>query len=147
MARLQGNWIMIRPEFGSNNIIVQYQDLVEVPPLPTLISIESHNLSVDRHDKEIQADKARLVWYSRLAIVMNQNQYKPPFATNKMAYNFTVHMPIYDVDENLKRHWFICERIWEAVDTTGEAKQVAQFVAALRKRALMWYMNFIENHN
>ena len=38
-----------------------------------------------------------------------------------------------------------CERMWHATDVTNHDKKIAQFVGALRKRALTWYMNFTEN--
>ena len=44
---LQGNWMVITPEFRSNNIIIQLATLMEVPPLPTLISLEEHIRSTD----------------------------------------------------------------------------------------------------
>ena len=37
--------------------------------------------------------------------------------------------------------------MWDTTDITDEDKQIAQFVGALRKRALTWYMNFIESQN
>ena len=37
--------------------------------------------------------------------------------------------------------------MWDAVDVTDENKQIAQFAGALRKRALTWYMNFMESQN
>ena len=35
--------------------------------------------------------------------------------------------------------------MWDVVDVTDDDKKIAQFVGALRKRALTWYMNFTEN--
>ena len=35
--------------------------------------------------------------------------------------------------------------MWDTTDVTDEDKQITQFAGALRKRALTWYMNFIEN--
>ena len=35
--------------------------------------------------------------------------------------------------------------MWDAADVTDDDKKIAQFVGALRKRALTWYMNFTEN--
>ena len=37
--------------------------------------------------------------------------------------------------------------MWDTTDVTDEDKQIAQFVGALRKRALTWYMNFTESQN
>ena len=35
--------------------------------------------------------------------------------------------------------------MWNIADVTDDDKQIAQFVGALRKRELMWYINFTEN--
>lgn len=35
--------------------------------------------------------------------------------------------------------------MWDAANVNDGDKKIAQFVGALRKRALTWYMNFIEN--
>ena len=35
--------------------------------------------------------------------------------------------------------------MWDIADVTEDDKKIAQFVGALRKRALTWYMNFTEN--
>ena len=35
--------------------------------------------------------------------------------------------------------------MWDAADVTDDDRKITQFVGALRKRALMWYMNFTEN--
>ena len=35
--------------------------------------------------------------------------------------------------------------MWDATDMTNDDKKIAQFAGALRKRALTWYMNLIEN--
>ena len=47
--------------------------------------------------------------------------------------------------EDPRRHWFIYERMWDVAYVTDDDKNIAQFVGALRKRALTWYMNFTEN--
>jgi len=59
---LQENWVMITLEFGTNNIIIQCPCLMEAHPLPTLISLEEHNLSTNQHDEEIQFEEDQLVW-------------------------------------------------------------------------------------
>ena len=59
---LFGNWVMIVPEFGSRNIIIQYLNMMEIPPLPTLLIIEPHNLSTDRSDEELQFEEIQLTW-------------------------------------------------------------------------------------
>ena len=53
-------------------------------------------------------------------------------------------IPLYEGDEDPRRHWFVCESTWEANQVTDEDKQMAQFVGALRKRELTWYMKFSE---
>lgn len=47
-----------------------------------------------------------------------------------MACYHTTHIPIYEGDEDLRKRWFICERIWDGIDIIDDAKQVAQFVGA-----------------
>ena len=48
-----GNWVVIMPEFGSQNIIIQYSDPTVNPPLPALLTLESHIPSTDRSDEEL----------------------------------------------------------------------------------------------
>lgn len=55
---LQGDWIVITPKYGTNNILIQFLDVMEAPSLPALISLEEHNSSVDQRDKEIQFEEA-----------------------------------------------------------------------------------------
>ena len=62
-----------------------------------------------------------------------------------MSHHHSVHISIYEAEEDPRRHWFVCERMWDAADVTDNDKQITQFVSALRKRALMWYMNFTKN--
>ena len=64
-----------------------------------------------------------------------------------MSHHHSVHIPIYEVEEDPRQHWFACERMWDAADITDEDKKITQFVGALRKRALTWYMNFTESQN
>ena len=63
-----------------------------------------------------------------------------------MACTQQTMIPIFEGDEDPRRHWFICETIWVANDVDNEDKQMHQFTAGLRKRALTWYMNFTNNH-
>lgn len=60
-----------------------------------------------------------------------------------MACHNTMHIPIYEGDEDPERQWFICETIWDTTDITNEAKQMAQFVGGLHKISLTCYMNYI----
>lgn len=48
---LQGNWIVITLEFGSNNILIQFPNLMEVAPLLVLISLQEHIPLTDRQHK------------------------------------------------------------------------------------------------
>ena len=54
----------------------------------------------------------------------------------------SAHIPLYEGDEDPRRHWFVCESTWEANQVTDEDRQMAQFTSALSKRELTWYMNF-----
>ena len=62
-----------------------------------------------------------------------------------MSTHHSVHIPTYEGEEDPRWHWFIYERIWDATDVTDDDKKIAQFVGALRKRALTLYMNLTEN--
>ena len=37
--------------------------------------------------------------------------------------------------------------MWDVADIMDENRQIAQFAGTLRKRALTWYMNFMESQN
>lgn len=80
-------------------------------------------------------------------IIKYQDLMEFPSTTNKMAYDHTTHILIYEGDKDARQHWFICEIIWDATNITNQAKQVAQFIGDLRKRVLTWYINFTKNHN
>ena len=56
----------------------------------------------------------------------------------------SAHIPLYEGDEDPRRHWFVCESTWEANQVIDEDRQMVQFAEALRKRALTWYMTFSE---
>jgi hypothetical protein len=45
-----------------------------------------------------------------------------------MGFN---HIPLYEGDEDPKRHWFKCENFLDAANITDEDKQMAQFKATL----------------
>jgi hypothetical protein len=51
----------------------------------------------------------------------------------KMGFN---HIPIYEGEEDLKHHWFMCEKFWDVADITYEDKQMAQFKYSLWNHAL-----------
>lgn len=73
---------------------------------------------------------------------MNIQQNRKP---KKMSHHHSVHIHIYEGEEDPKQHWFMCERMWDATNVTDDDKKIAQFAGALRNRALTWYTNFIEN--
>ena len=54
----------------------------------------------------------------------------------------SAHIPLYEGDEDPRRHWFIYELTWEANQVTDKDRQMAQIAGALRKRELTWYMTF-----
>jgi hypothetical protein len=37
------------------------------------------------------------------------------------------NIPLYEGDEDPRRHWFVCEKLWDATDITDEDKKMAQF--------------------
>ena len=49
----------------------------------------------------------------------------PKYNSSTMAHH---HIPIYEGEEDPKRHWFIYEAIWDVVDVTNEAKQITHFI-------------------
>ena len=60
-----------------------------------------------------------------------------------MGYR-SAHIPLYEGDEDPRRHWFVYESTWEANQVTDEDRQMVQFAGALRKRELKWFMTFSE---
>jgi len=52
------------------------------------------------------------------------------------------HIPVYEGEEDPKRHWFVCELFWVSANISDEDKKMAQFGAALHHRALTWFMNY-----
>jgi hypothetical protein len=69
---------------------------------------------------------------------------KPNIPNKKIKMGFD-HIPIYEGEEDPKRHWFVCEKFWNAADITNEDKQMAQFGATLRHHTLTWFMNYTKN--
>ena len=57
-----GNWVVITPEFGSQNIIIQYPDPTAIPCLQALLTLKPHNLLTDRSDEELQFEQIQLTW-------------------------------------------------------------------------------------
>jgi hypothetical protein len=62
--------------------------------------------------------------------LINQTSQKPIVPKKKTTMGLN-HIPIYEGDEDPKRHWFVCEKLWDATDITNEDKKMAQFGAAL----------------
>jgi len=57
------------------------------------------------------------------------------------------HIPLYEGDEDPKRHWFMCDKLWDVADITDEDKHMAQFGDTLQHRSLTWFMNYTKNQN
>ena len=54
----------------------------------------------------------------------------PPKEYNDSDFDMgheTTHIPLYEGDEDPRRHLFICELTWEANQVTDEDRQMAQF--------------------
>jgi hypothetical protein len=49
-----------------------------------------------------------------------------------------------DGSEDPEKHWFLCEAIWSIKNVIDEVVKWAQFITALRDRALSWYMKFVQ---
>jgi hypothetical protein len=60
----------------------------------------------------------------------------PARTKSKKATMGLNHIPIYEGDEDPKRHWFVYEKNWDASDITDEDKKIAQFGVVLQARAL-----------
>lgn len=136
-----GNWVMITPEFGSQNIIIQYSEPTINPPLPALLKLEPHVPLTDWSDEELQFEDIPLTWSTTHPTINPPTYNRQNTKNKKMSHHHSVHIPIYEGEEDPRRHWFICERMWDATDVTDEDKQIAQFASTLRKKALTWYMN------
>ena len=59
---LYGNWVTITLEFGLHNIIIHYSNPMTIPLLPTLLTLELHNLSTDRSSEELKFKEIWLTW-------------------------------------------------------------------------------------
>ena len=80
------------------------------------------------------------------SIIISQANIDQSKNSPKMDNHHWIHIEIYRGHDDPKRHCFIYERMWEVTDMTNNDKKIAQFVGALKKKALTWYMNFIQNH-
>ena len=110
-----------------------------IPLLPTLLTLEPHNPSTERSDEELQFEEIRLTWIKTHPIdnpSVSQSNIQQNRKCTKMYNHHSVHIPTYEGEEDLRQHWFVCERMWDAADVTDDDKKIAQFVGALRKRTL-----------
>ena len=41
------------------------------------------------------------------------------------------NIPLYEGDKDPRIHWFVCEKLWDAIDIIEKDKQMAQFRASL----------------
>ena len=115
------------------------------PPLPALLTFEPQIPSTDRSDEELQFEEIQLTW-STTHLTINPPVYdQHNTKIKKMLHHHSIHIPIYEGEEDPIWHWFICERMWDAADVTDDDKKITQFAGVLRKRALTWYINFAEN--
>jgi hypothetical protein len=57
-----------------------------------------------------------------------------------------MRLPIFkgDGSEDLDRHWFMWEAVWNIKNITNEAVKRNQFSTTLRDRALRWYMKLVQ---
>ena len=115
------------------------------PPLPVLLTHELHVSSTNRSNEELQFEEIQLTWSATHPTINPPTHDRQNTKNKKMSHHHSVHIPIYEGEEDPRRRWFFCERMWDAADVTDEDNQIAKFVGALRKRALTWYMNFMEN--
>jgi hypothetical protein len=106
------------PGFGSQNIIIQYSNPMVNPPLLALLTLEPHIPSIDRSDEELQFEEIRLTW-STAHPTLNPS-HRQSTKNTKMMHHHSVHIPIYEGEEDPKRHSFTCERMWDAPDVTNE---------------------------
>ena len=61
-----------------------------------------------------------------------------------MALN---HMPIYEGDNDLEKHWFAYGNYWTTNGINDEDKKMEQTTATIRKHDLTWFMNLTEKQN
>jgi hypothetical protein len=78
---------------------------------------------------------------SQMKSMINQTSQKYIVLKKKTTMGLN-NILIYEGDKDPKIHWFVCEKLWDAVDITDEYKQMAQFCVYLRHRDLTWFMNF-----
>jgi hypothetical protein len=54
-----------------------------------------------------------------------------------MSHHHSIHIPIFEGEEDPKRHWFVGERMWDVADVTDEDKQIAQFAGTQIEEHIM----------
>lgn len=158
---LYGNYVTIALKSCNQSIIVAYPGIGEGPPLPSLLSSTNARFPIDCSADEPQLEEERMksllgqrniVSFEKFshcsAYIGPSTPVVIPRKTQKtvMACTQQAMIPIFEGDEDPRRHWFICETIWAANDVDNEDKQMHQFAAGLWKHALTWYMNFTNNH-
>lgn len=146
------------PNSTNQNVIVAYPSIGEAPPLPRQLLSKTASLSVDYSNIEPQLEEERVQSLLDQRKIVRFEQFSAyigpsvpvivPRQMQKKAMVLTAQtmIPIFEGDEDPRRHWFICETIWAVNDVDSEEKQMHQFVAGLRKRALTWYMNFTSTY-
>lgn len=113
----------------------QTNNMLENPRVEVKSEKQERNTSLNNQPIVKIVDTDQLINHKKT------EKFKPP--KNKTMLN---RMPLYEVDEDRKKHCFVCEKLWTPNDITDEDKQMAQFAASLRKRVLTWFMNFTEYH-
>lgn len=93
-----GNWVVITPEFGSQNTIIQYSDSTVNPPLPALLTLDPNVPSTDRSDEELQFEEIRLTWSTSHPTINPLNRQSEK--NKKMSHHHSVHIPIYEGEED-----------------------------------------------
>jgi hypothetical protein len=64
------------------------------------------------------------------------------------GHDTTIKLPEFKGEEleDLEKHMFICENIWESKQITDEDTKILQLAITLRDRALDWYMKLAINN-
>ena len=113
-----GNWVVITPEFGSQNIIIQYSDPTVKLPLPPLLTLELHIPLTDKSNEELQFKTIWLTWSTAHPTINCLNWQNTK--NTKMSHHHSIHIPIYEGEEDPRQHWFICKWMWDAADIMDE---------------------------
>ena len=101
-----------------------------IPPLLALLSLESHNPSTDKSDEELQFEKISLTWSTNHPTInpcVPQMNIQQNTKSKKMLHHDSIHIPIYEGEEDPRRHWFVYERMWDATNMTNDDKKISPF--------------------